>query len=812
MRNWTRLFLASGAALALAIPNFASFLGDVSQSGSSVLAQEDDFWNEEEDDDDIFQSDDNGPFAPSSIPVSDANRNEPESTPAPKPDSSKGIATESESPEKSAKYLRSEDVPDEEKTEEDFVKTVNPAERAVLSAIPEENPTSADYFRAAAQIARVGRPLFAKTLLEKAASAPDPSPRQAAETLRELGSGKATYLTSLPEVGTLGSQVYDKLSEIARQEWEGDAALRDAINRATTGTTEERAAAIVDLRRGGSAAVSVLVGDLLGSDETRVNTARELLPFFEEDCVEALIAATRGADSKELAPVVSLLGSQTDLRVAPALLAILYDGDASIQDATRKALASQTSEIPTAASFAAEAYKTALGFQKRTELFPDVVDGKAERWNWDEEKGIPVESLVDLETAYADETAYWANLAYRIGAKENALPVGGLELAIVSTAEQKFATRGDAGLAELRATFPKATTDELQSAIQYALDSKRPLGALLPVLWLRESGNESLVYSKNVASPIVNATVCPNRRVRYAALSSIVGWNPERPYIGATQVGRALEWFATSTGEKIVVVACPKLQDCSILARPLKELGYKTIPVTTGREAILAAQSSADVEFVLADAHISGPDARAIAQTLSADVRTADAPLLVATASDADDSKAGVLVGRESNALVYPKPYDLTSCSMAIQSLFDRTKPNQVPAEQRAQQGKAAALAFLELLKTRPDVYEFTRANDLIAKFLNNPATFEIGLEYAASVPTNYAQTALVQTIGDSRFSMSDRRQALDAFRKQLAANGSLMRENEVAKMYDRYNASEKEDAETQKLLSDMLDAYEQAR
>ena len=27
--------------------------------------------------------------------------------------------------------------------------------------------------------------------------------------------------------------------------------------------------------------------------------------------------------------------------------------------------------------------------------------------------------------------------------------------------------------------------------------------------------------------------------------------------------------------------------------------------------------------------------------------------------------------------------------------------------------------------------------------------------------------------------------------------------------MYDRYNASEKEDAETQKVLSDMLDVYE---
>ncbi len=286
-------------------------------------------------------------------------------------------------------------------------------------------------------------------------------------------------------------------------------------------------------------------------------------------------------------------------------------------------------------------------------------------------------------------------------------------------------------------------------------------------------------------------------------------WNPQRSYVGSTKVGRMLEWFASSTGSRVAVVASPKLDECSQIGALLQQQGYRYLPATTGRDAIIAAQSCADVEFVLVSPFIGAPDARVIAQTLRADARTSDVPLFVATSEDGEDTKANLLVGREPNAFVYQKPYDLQSSSMALQRLFDYTKPNQISAAARAAQGQAAANAFLALSQSRPDAYEFDRLNDLTRKFLATPEFFEIGLEYAATVKTNYAQTALVDIIGDTRYSIKDRRKALSAFERQLDANGSLLRGPEVGKMYDRYNASEKEDAETQKVLSDMLDVYE---
>ena len=749
------------------------------------------------------------PFAPSAIPSAEPAAAPAATVPAAPAD---GEETAAASDDPRAQYLRPEDVPDELKTEDDFIKTANPVERAILG----RNPTnSAELFSAAASVARVGRPLFAKMLAEKALQAPDASPEDAAKILDELGAGRATYFVAMPEASPAAAQAYEKVLASARQSWESEKTIRDAIARASGDVISDQAAAILDLRRGGSAAVSLLVSDLLSGDGKASAQAANLLPFFESDAIESLLAAVRDADADALEPAVKYLGEQTDLRVGPELLGFLYCGapDGAARQAAITALAKQYRELPTESEFALDTYRKALGYFNRTTLFGKTVEGTTERWSWNAEKGAPVKAAVPTERAYLEETAYLAQTAYRAGQKANAVPSGSQELAIVATSELELANKAPEEFADaldpLQQAFPEADAAALTSAIRYALDASRSRGALLAVLWLREIGDESLVYSYGEPSVIVQAATCPDRLVRFQAISAIMKWNPQRSYVGSVKVGRMLEWFASSTGSRVAVVASPKLDECSQIGALLQQQGYRYLPATTGRDAIIAAQSCADVEFVLVSPFIGAPDARVIAQTLRADARTADVPLFVATSEDGEDTKANLLVGREPNAFVYQKPYDLQSSSMALQRLFDYTKPNQISAAARAAQGQAAANAFLALSQSRPDAYEFDRLNDLTRKFLATPEFFEIGLEYAATVKTNYAQTALVDMIGDTRYSIKDRRKALAAFERQLDANGSLLRGPEVGKMYDRYNASEKEDAETQKVLSDMLDVYE---
>ena len=148
---------------------------------------------------------------------------------------------------------------------------------------------------------------------------------------------------------------------------------------------------------------------------------------------------------------------------------------------------------------------------------------------------------------------------------------------------------------------PLATVD-LVRGVRYALATKHYNGALIPLAILAQSGDASLLATTDGSmSPIVQAATCSSRRARYQALTAIVKWNPERSYIGSSRVVDALQWFSTSTGQKVVVVATPKLADATRLGQVFLTLGYRTIPATSGRDVLLAAQNNADVEFVLDD-------------------------------------------------------------------------------------------------------------------------------------------------------------------------------------------------------------------
>ena len=765
---------------------------------------------DEDDSDNPFSSDSKSetPFAPSTLPSNAAST-------ATNPDDSAQELTPEEQAraDERAKYARAEDVPDDLKTEADFYETANAAELSVLRVAPTND---AEWFAAAVRVARVGRPAFAKLLVSKGLDAPAASPEASAKILDSLGSGRAIYFVGNPTIGPVGGEVYEKVLAAARQYWESDAALRDAFRRAASGSVSERAQGVTDARKGGPAAVKLLVTDLInGSEEDRV-AAAELLPFFETAAVSALVACVRDATEEQLPNVVETLAGFSDLRVGPELAARYYlDIDGAAKTSFENALAKQCDVVPSAAEIAKLAYDKALGFYRRKTVLPGVVDGRVDVWNWNAQG----ESLtcVDLpvESVARAEAARWALVAYYVGENALATPSGALNLAIAAVGERHAYQVGldsaRQGVAAFESELPKLAAVDLVSGMNYALETQRYAAALIPAIILQDRGDESLVYGAGGPSTIVRAATCPDRRLRYQALAAIVRWNPEKSYPGSSRVAAGLEWFASSAGERVVVVAEPRLAVASQIGRAFSDAGYRVIPATTGREALLAAQSCSDVELVFATSTVSEPNVGVLAQALRSDARTGDVPLLIGADAQEDASAANVLAGREKNVMILPTPRELDAATWAIQKLNDAAGVAPVPVEDRLVQGRAAARALLQLLKTRPAIYELNDVNDLIRRLLASPALFDEGLEFAATVKTPYAQQALVDLAGDKRFGVDVRNRAVDAFERQLADNGSLLRGPEIKAMYDRYNASEKEDDQTQRVLSRLLDVYENA-
>jgi len=766
---------------------------------------------DDEEDDNPFSTEPKSetPFAPSTLPTSPASTAKPVA-PAP---AEELTPEEQARADERAKYARAEDVPDDLKTEADFYETANAAELSVLRVTPTND---AEWFVAAVRVARVGRPAFAKILVSKALDAPAADPETSAKILDSLGSGRAIYFVGNPTIGPVGAEVYEKVLASARKYWESDAAIRDAFQRAASGSVSERAQGVTDARKGGAAAIKLLVADLVSGSEEERRAASELLPFFESTAVSALIACVRSAKEEQLPSLVDVLAGFADLRVGPELAARYYlDAKGAAKSSLESALAKQYAAVPSAEEFAKSAYEKALGYYRGKTVLPGVVDGRVDVWDWNAQ-GETL-TCVDLPVASVmrAEAAQWALVSYYVGMNVNAVPSGALNLAIATVGERNVYRVGlDAarqGVSGFESELPKLAAADLVSGMNYALETGRYEGALIPAILLQDRGDESLVYGAGGPSAIVRAATCPDRRLRYQALAAIVRWNPEKSYPGSSRVAAGLEWFASSSGERVVVVAEPRLAVASQLGQAFSAAGYRVIPVTTGREALLAAQSCADVELVFATSTISEPNVGVLAQALRSDARTGDVPLLIGADTQDAASAANVLAGREKNVLILPTPRDLEAASWAIQKLNDAVGVTPVSADVRLTQSRAAARALLQLLKTRSAIYELDDVNELVRKFLATPALFDEGLEFAATVKTPYAQQALVDLAGDKRFGADVRNRAVDAFERQLAANGSLLRGPDIAAMYDRYNASEKDDAQTQHVLSRLLDVFESA-
>ncbi len=851
MRNWRQLFVTYPATCALGVAcawSVAS-LNDGANLGAlspSAAAQDDPFGDDETDpfgedaseevgddadpfgtdpneevvENDVVETDDDSdPFgaAPSTGPF--APTEDELSAPAPvAPESAASTAVEYAAG-KETKYLRPDDVPDAEKTEQDFFATLTPAEAAILGQNPQN---AAEWLVAAIRVARVGRVEFAKILTQKSLDAPEGSPAECAAAVDSLGAGRLSYFVANPAIGEIGTQAVERVSEIARRHWNDEATIRDALARMNRGTPDERAAATFDVRKGGNAAIALLTKDLVAGDDEQRRVAKSFLTFFKGEAVDALLATLQGADETALAPVVDALGEIADKRVAVELAVRYWRGvdDPELAAAFEKALTAHWGSVPSRADATRLADEQADGYWKRTLLFPIVVDDETTVWRWDEATAAPIRETKSADVAYRNAAAFWAQAACEAATDaENAVAPSSLAVskAVVATAERVLYEVGlDAGrdgIATFEAELPNLTVEQLVAALDYALSTNRFRGALIPVLLLRTRGDETLCYSNNAEpTAIVRAATCADRRVRFEAATAIVDWNPTRSYLGASRVATALAWFATARGERLAVVASPKLDETGRLGQLLAQQGFKPIPATGGRDLLLRAQGSADVELIWATAAVRTPDLRVVAQTLRSDVRTNDAPILVGYATEAEGTAAGALVGAEPNAATAPLPYDLESGVWATQRLLDATKPEQVPVELRLAQSKAALRALLKLETTRPgaldDVVDW---NGTISQTLATPALFDVGLEVAATLKTTFAQNKLAELIGDVRFDVATRRQALEALKRQWATNGSLLRGPEIVKMYDRYNASEKEDIETQKILSEALDAFEAA-
>lgn len=703
-------------------------------------------------------------------------------------------------------FQRPEDKPIEEMTEEDFYKTLSPAEKAVLAKEPKTAP---DWLRAAVQIARFGRKRFAAILLEKSISA-EGTPAEFAALLDDLGPDKLFQFGTDIQMGEKGKAALDRVMTEARKYWESPETIREAFERTLRGSEDERVKAMLDVRKGGIAAFGILLEELYGDDPERSVRAKELLNRLGDYAKEGLLAELATEDSDKLTRLADVFADMPNLPDLSPLLIRYYDETLTeeAKEALGKAIIRQAGAIPDRPEAAERIAAFGRRFFLRTIPLGPSADGTRTIWLWNAETGAAESKTLSDEEVYRIRAAYLLHGASKVDHSNRQIAAE----AAVALGERILYDNGldnPPDTDRFQREFGAISNEELLAALEWSLKSGRSKGGVIPTLLLGKTGEKSLVLGQNGPTALVRAACAPDRRLRFAALEAIDAIAPETSYPGSANVVNALLHFASASGKRFALIGVSKLENGSLIGNCFSDSTVRVMPVTSGGTLIRLAQENADVEYAVAVSYLNHPDPRTVCQTLAADYRTSDIPIYVGIENETYIEQAEHYAGQEPNAVALPLPSDRESGAWALAELYKKVNPEQVPVGRRLEQARRAVSMLTRRLGENQTFSEPEMVERIAVDFLRRPEIRVEALEFAGNVKSSRVQTALGDAVQDRRIPLEARRLFLESFVRHVQKFGMLLRGPDLRRFYDAYNATESFPVAEQKIHSDLLDAIE---
>ena len=245
----------------------------------------------------------------------------------------------------------------------------------------------------------------------------------------------------------------------------------------------------------------------------------------------------------------------------------------------------------------------------------------------------------------------------------------------------------------------------------------------------------------------------------------------------------------------------------------LKEIGYEADTAQNGRDLFFQARENADYVAILISDAVDSPEILELVQQLRKDPRTSRIPIgLLPRQENLERARR---IARDSEKVAsFPWPYQGETAQFELNQLAELADDRWPNSQDRLGQ----ALLSAELLKQVARQDRIFGFEDLIqhqSDFIGamyQPGLAKTAIEIVGELASPECQSALLDLAGLESLSIDLRTVAVDAFEAAIAKRGVLLTTQGLREQYDRYNASESSDAETQQLLGRVLDLIEQAR
>ncbi len=196
-------------------------------------------------------------------------------------------------------------------------------------------------------------------------------------------------------------------------------------------------------------------------------------------------------------------------------------------------------------------------------------------------------------------------------------------------------------------------------------------------------------------------------------------------------------------------------------------------------------------------------------EELRADPLTRELPVAIVASPQTLDA-AHRVADVQPRTVAFLQPTNSQEMLAELPSLLELVGRDLVDREQRLAQARVA-LEGLQLLAQTPTTaaLDLSRQQSSVIAALEAPQHVSAAATILAQVGTPNAQQALLDYASQSELPLAARQAAAKAFAQSAGSFGVLLTSEQVLQQYERYNHSRSLDAESQQLLSGLLDTIE---
>ncbi len=688
----------------------------------------------------------------------------------------------------------------------------------VIQQLRDSNPTTPEaILKAAYAVLLYGDAAEAKAYITKFFAAKFPE-NELAEVPNRVGTGLILRLTRDENLQPEGAHLNELIFAAAAKRAQDPAYLDEQIKKLSAPELALRQSALSRLDASGPHIVTPILRVLADkSREAEHRYLRAALARLSVSTEGPLLGALDVPNDQLKAQIIAVLGRMGSERAVMHLVRLAVDPTvpAEVREVAAASLAKIVGKVPMndeAKQYLHQEIERLLAGRLPYKL---DADDQAEMWDWDDtNRQMTSRKLPQGDAALFLATRLTADLVALEAVSKNTTTSDAQKLQLLTSLELTKVLGGlenPLNMAAVTALLKDVPSSTINSVLADALKLNRVPAIIAAIEVLASRGDAGALSSAGPAeSPLAKALTHTDRRVRLAAALAIVELNPRASFAGASRVLDPLAQTIRTAGVGRVLIAHPRGEEAQTLVGFMNTLGYDGEAAYTGRRLAELAITASDIEFILISDAIDGPPVKDLVQWLRKDYRTAGIPIGVMAKSDDLYSLRYMFAG-DSLTAVFARIFSAEVAQADVDILRKLAGRNYVAREERVQQAQAALAAIAKLASAKDGIahWNLLRYEPAIIAAMDNPALTAAAAGVLATLATPKSQTALVDFASQTSRPIADRQSAAAAFAAAVKNRGLFLTQAQIATQFERYNASERLDAETQKVLGSILDAIE---